>query len=120
MGTPNCAGGFAQWIPPDVSPQQGLATVITVGGAGVMVIPPGAYGGYIWNPYTAGDQGIGIAEPIYVNPLAAPSLQGFGATMVVYPGADPYRVPVPKSTYGIWVNAASSGHRFTVVYWTGP
>ena len=110
----------APCIPPNIVPMQGLVTVIAMGGVGVMVIPPGAYGGYIWNPYTASDQGIGATEPLYVNPIQAPSLQGFGATSVLYPGAGPWTVPVPKSTAGVFVNAATSGHQFTVVYWTGP
>lgn len=106
-------------IPPDVTPQQG-ATIVTVGGTGILSIPPGAYGGYIWNPWTNTDQGIvGAAEPLYVNPMASPDLQGFGATVTLYPG-DFWKIPLPKSTSGVYVNAPTSGHRFTSVYWIGP
>jgi hypothetical protein len=113
----NC-GSF--YIPPEVSPQVGLATQITANGVAVMVIPPGAYGGYIWNPFTPEDQGILVTEPLFVNPISAPGLEAFGSTIALYQGADPFFVPAPRSTYGIWVNAATAGHRFTVVYWVGP
>lgn len=106
------------FIPPEVQPQQGLATSITLGGQAVMVIPPGAYGGYIWNPYTETDQGVPI-EPLFINPISAPSLEAFGATVAIYQGQN-FEVPVAKSVTGIWVNAATTGHRFTVVYWMGP
>lgn len=106
-------------IPPYAQPQQGLVTVITVGGQSVMVIPPGAYGGYIWNPFSAADQGIPAVEPLYINPIGAAPLQAFNSTVAIYQGSD-FTVPVKRSITGIWVNAATSGHQFTAVYWMGP
>lgn len=106
-------------IPPSVTPLLGLVTSVAVGGAAVMVIPPGAYGGYIWNPLSTADQNVSPAEPLYVDPIQGPQLQGFGSTITLQPG-ETYFVQIVKSLNGVFVNAATSGHRFTCVYWMGP
>ena len=106
-------------IPPNVTPQVGLATSIAVGGTAVLVFPPGVYGGYIVNPLSTADQGISPVEPLYINPFTVPTLNGFGTTSVIAAGAM-WSVPIAKSTIGVWVNATTTGHRFTAVYWIGP
>lgn len=105
-------------IPPDVTPQQGIA-VISTGGNSILSIPPGAYGGYIWNPLLPADQNVDPVEPLYVNPLGSADVQGFGGTVAIAPG-EYWMIPLAKSTSGVFVNALSSGHRFTSVYWIGP
>lgn len=106
-------------IPPDVTPQVGLVTAIAVGGSALLVFPAGAYGGYIVNPYLAGDQNIMTAEDLFLDPFQPPQLQGFGTTVRLFPG-QLWSVPIAKSTAGVWVNGATTGHRFTAVFWVGP
>lgn len=107
------------FIPPNVTPQIGLVTQIAIGETAVLVFPPGIYGGYITNPLITADQGISPVENLYVNPVTVASLQGYLTTVAIPPGAS-WFVPIPKSTSGVWVNAATTGHRFTAIYWVGP
>lgn len=107
------------FIPPNVTPQVGLITAIGVGGVSAQAIQPGAYSGYIMNPKSAADQGLMSAEDLFVDPFAACQLQGFNTTIRLAPG-DIWFVPIAKSTLPVWVNAATSGHQFTCVFWVGP
>jgi hypothetical protein len=104
---------------PTVAPQAGLNTVILTGGASVIVFPVGVYGGYIQNPVLGTDQGLVTPEDLFINPINPAPLQGLGTTARKQPGGT-WTVPFPKSTLAVWVNAASSGHQFTAVYWLGP
>lgn len=106
------------YIPPSITPLIGINTIISVGGSAVPVIPAGAYGGYIWNPLTDSDQGV-TAEPLYVDQLEQPGLSAFGSTIALAPG-EMFNITVVKSTLIVSANAATSGHRFTAVYWMGP
>lgn len=104
--------------PPQVAPQAGFNVVVVTGGAAVVAIPPNAQGGYIINPYTAADQGISPAEPLYVDPVSVPGSTpgtGNGTTRALGPG-EQFDV-IPYSTTPIMMNAATSGHKATVVFW---
>lgn len=107
------------YIPPAITPLIGLVTVISVGGTAEIVIPAGAYGGYIWNPLTSTDQGLVSPEYLYIDPITSAGLNGFGSTVALTPG-QMFNIPIVKSTLPITVNAATSGHKFTAVYWMGP
>jgi hypothetical protein len=92
----------------------GLSSVILTGGGSVQIATTNttAGGGYIVNPLAPLDQGLHIPEPLYVN-ITGPAFTraGFandelmpGETFIVPPGSN------------VWVNAATSGHRFTAVF----
>lgn len=100
-----------------VNPQAGLNSVVSTGGVPVVAVPAGANGGVITNPYSNTDQGISPtdAEPLYVNPVGNASLQGNGTTFALYPGQS--WTIIPGQTTSTTVNATSSGHKFSVVYW---
>jgi hypothetical protein len=85
----------------------------------MVVATGGINGGYLTNPTLYTDQGISVAEPLYISPVSstpgsAPGA-GNGTTFVLYPGQTfPF---IPGQVTAIWVNAATSGHKFSgVVY----
>lgn len=99
-----------------VTPVAGLTSVVATGGAAVSAVGPSPKGGYITNPSSAADQGLGAAETLYVDPVGAAVLSAHGTTFALAPGQTWSLIPdqiTPTS-----VNAASSGHRFSVVYFT--
>ena len=99
-----------------VTPQVGPNTTITTGGTAVTAIPAAPNGGYITNPVAAADQGIGTAEVLYVDPTgAAPSLTANGSVIALQPGQT-WNV-IPDQTTVTKVNATTSSHAFTAVYW---
>lgn len=101
---------------PPVTPVPGLVSEIEIGGTAVMVIPPGPNGGYITNPPNPADQGIGGGtEPLYVDPVSPPGLNGNGTTSSLAPGQS-YSI-IPGQTNPVYVNAATSGHKFTCVWY---
>lgn len=94
----------------------GLASVIDTGGTAVFIANEDiAYGGgLVTNPQNAIDQGIDNSESIFVSLISAPGLKtGVGVTAVA-PGQT-FIVP-PGSK--VWVNAPTSGHRFTAIFRT--
>lgn len=98
-----------------VNPQAGLTAVVSVGGTAVDVVPVGPTGGFILNPYTAEDQGLSVAEDLYIDPVAAPGLDGNGTTTALGPG-QVWQI-IPGQTTITRANATSSGHKFTVVWY---
>lgn len=98
-----------------VTPTKGSNTQIVTGGAPVVAAPATLNGGYITNPVLASDQGVATAEPLYVDPATPPSTQANGSTIALQPG-DSYAL-IPNSSTPVYVNAASSGHKFTCVYY---
>lgn len=93
--------------------------VVTVGGTAVSIVLPPAQqlqGCYITNPAAAADQAIGTAENLYIDPTGIPAtLVGNGSCVTIAPGQT-WRA-IPGQTTGISVNAATSGHQFTLVRW---
>jgi hypothetical protein len=98
-----------------VTPVAGLTSVITTGGDAVIAVPPGPNGGYITNPPDATDQGISEVEMLYIDPVEEPGLAAFGTTSGLAPGQS-YAL-IPGSTNPVYVNAATNGHRFTVIWY---
>ena len=97
-------------------PTPGLTTIITTGGSPVRVANGGVNGGLITNPYTAGDQGIPNSEVLYVDPVGpCAALAGNGTIFALQPG-DTWPL-IPGQTTPTNVNAATGGHKFTVVLW---
>lgn len=100
-----------------VTPVALLTSVVTTGGTAVQVAPGNVNGGFITNPVDAADQGIPTAEPLFVSPVSATpgsaSGDGNGVTFVLYPGQSwPL---IAGQTTQTWVNAATSGHKFSGV-----
>lgn len=77
--------------------------------------PAGVNGGFITNPASAADQGLANAEDLFVDPVGAASEAGNGTTFRLAPGQT--WSLIPGQTTPTSVNAASSGHKFSVVKW---
>lgn len=99
-----------------VTPQVGSAVSVPVGGTAVNAFPGGISGGFLQNPVAATDQGLSNAENLYVDPTGNPATQqGNGSTFALAPGVT-WSV-IPGQTTATSVNAPSSGHKFSAVYW---
>jgi hypothetical protein len=96
-----------------VTPVPGLASVITTGGTAVVAVGPAPNGGFIANPASATDQGLDAVETLYVNPVTAATEAANGTTFALAPGQS-WEL-IPGQTTNTSVNAASSGHKFSVV-----
>lgn len=107
-----------------VNPQAGLVSEVATGGTAVTPVAgatKGIGGGFIQNPYDAADQGLGSAEVLYVDPINEPGSSpgaGNGTTFVLYPGQT-WSMIAGQIT-PTRVNAASSGHKFSCVWWNQP
>src|SRR5215469_3415087 len=94
----------------------GLVTVVANSGVSVQIANTtmGLNGGFIQNPLTPIDEGLPVAEALYVN-LIGPAGTAEGTptgTVGIQPGQS-FIVP-PSSN--VWVNAISPGHRFTAYF----
>ena len=97
-----------------VTPVPGLVSQIVTGGSPVVACGAAPSGGYITNPYSASDQGLGAPENLYIDPTGAnATLVGNGTTFCLYPGQTWQIIPGQTTTTS--VNAASSGHKFSIV-----
>jgi hypothetical protein len=104
-----------------VTPQPGLTSEVATGGIAVEVVPGGPNGGFITNPAASGDQGLGAAEPLTINPVTAAGVggaggsgEGNGTNFVLTPGQS--WTIIPGQTTPTSVNALTSGHKFSVVW----
>lgn len=103
---------------PSFTPQPGAASVVVTGGTpviAVIAVPAGIGGGYVTNPLLATDQGISTAEVLYINIVAAATLASNGTTVALQPGQS-FTLPAGQNS-ATSVNAVSSGHKFTCVWW---
>jgi len=91
------------------------ATSIVTGGTPVTAIHALLSGGFVWNPQTASDQGIAIAETLYVSEVGPAGLTANQTTVALLPGQ--FYFATPNSTKSVSVNAATTGHKFTAVLW---
>jgi hypothetical protein len=97
----------------------GTVAVITTGGTAVTVVSGPINGGYVTNPANLARQGIAAAEPLYVDPTTAPGstdAAANGTCSALDPGQT-YTIPGLASGQSLHANAATSGHKFTVVVW---
>jgi hypothetical protein len=102
-----------------VNPQPALANTVVTGGLAIQVFPGNVGGGLLQNPVAILDQGISVAEPLYVDPTgatpgSAPG-QGNGTTFVIQPGQS--WAAIPRQSTVTKVNAATAGHKFSGVFW---
>jgi hypothetical protein len=103
-----------------VTPQAGLTSIVATGLTSVQVSPPGGInGGFISNPLNPADEGVG-PEPLYVDlvgscqPIAGVLYAG-GTITALQPG-DSFSL-IPGQITPVYVNATTSGHRFTIIIW---
>jgi hypothetical protein len=96
-----------------VTVYRGAASVVAVGGQPVVAVYADALGAVITNPLFAADQGLSQAEYLYVDLVNPAALQETITTSQLAPGQS-FVVPA-NTTENVTVNAASSGHRFSVV-----
>jgi hypothetical protein len=110
--TPGTGYGF--------QPQAGTHVVVAVGGTAVVAVTGPCNGGYIVNPATSAGQGGGSAEELFVDPVAAPGstdATANGTTTTLPATGGTYAVPPLGAGQFVYVNAATSGHKFTAVVW---
>ena len=101
------------------TPAAGTASTITTGGTAVTIVTGPIKGGYIVNPINLAAQGIAAAENAYCDPVASPGstdANGNGTTAILTPGA-PFYIPALATGILVKCNAATSGHKLTVVVW---
>lgn len=98
-----------------VTPVAGLVNMVATGGMAVIAVPENPSGGFITNPAAAADQGLGAPENLYVSPVGDATLVGNNTTFVIEPGGS-WPI-IAGQTTRTSVNAASDGHKFSVVYW---
>lgn len=96
------------------TPSAGAATAIGTGGTAVTAVTGPVNGCTIANGLTATDEGVTI-EPIYVNPVTTATVQGNTTTYAIQPGQS-FNC-IPGQTTNVSINAATTGHKFTVVAW---
>jgi hypothetical protein len=72
----------------------------------------GSLGGEIKNPVQAEDQGLQIAESLWVNLLGNAALAAVNGSVELFPGQSFLVPPGAK----IWATAASDGHKFTAYF----
>lgn len=96
-----------------VTPVPGLTSVVTTGGTPVQVSTGGDSGGFIVNPASAADQGLVTAESLFINPVGSADVHAFGETFELFPGQS--WEFIAGQTTPTSVNAATGGHRFSVV-----
>jgi len=98
-----------------VTPTPGLTDTVGTGGTPVAAVPANPNGGFITNPASAADQGLVTAEDLFVDPVTNAGTAGFGTTFRLGPGQT-WDI-IPGQTTPTTVNANTSGHRFSVVYY---
>lgn len=106
-------------VAPSVTPRAGTASTITTGGTAVTIVTGPCNGGYITNPINAAAQGISAAENVYLDPVNTPGdtdANANGTTILLEPGQN-FSLPQLASGVALKANAASSGHKLTVVVW---
>lgn len=103
-----------------VTPIAGNANEVVTGGTAVTAVnavPTGINYALIVNPLYAADQGLSVAENLYVDITGgtpgSTAGSGNGTVMTLVPGQ--WVNGIPGQTTAILVNAASSGHKFTSI-----
>ena len=99
---------------PTVTPVAGANYFIAVGGTPVVAAFANPNGGYITNPLTSADQGIGSVEVLIVDPTgASPGPNANGTAIALQPGQT-WDI-IPGQTTITMVYAATTGHKYTVI-----
>ena len=96
----------------------GAASEVSIGGQPVVAVYGGVQGGLIFNPQFAADQGIAAAETLFVDLINPATPYESPTTYPIQPGQT-WNVPAGQAN-NVTVNAATSGHRFSVVIFQTP
>lgn len=102
----------------EYTPAAGTASSIVTGGTAVTVVTGPVNGGYICNPLNTAAQGV-TAENAYVDQVGTPgSTDGAanGTTALLVAGQC-LTLPPTKTGSVVKANAATSGHKLSVVVW---
>jgi len=111
--------GTISTTPVIVTPTAATAAVIVTGGTAVTLITGPINGGYVTNPINASAQGISAAENAYIDMVSTPGSTDStanGTTILLEPGQN-FVFPALATGVIVKANAATSGHKFTVVVW---
>lgn len=95
-----------------VTPAAGTASAIVTGGTALTIVTGPTNGGYITNPSNA-------SENLYIDPVGVPGstdAEGYGTTLILVPGQS-FNIPALAAGSVIKANAATTGHKITVVVW---
>lgn len=98
-----------------VTPIPGVNAFVNAAGTPVVAVAANPNGGFITNPLLAADQGVPNEEPLYINPIGDAGTQANGSTFALQPGQT--WTVIPGQTTPTSVNAASAGHKFSVISW---
>lgn len=96
-----------------VSLYRGVNSAIITAGQPVIAVYAGCLWAKITNPATPADQGLPAVEILYVDCVNAASLGETATTVPIQPG-QAFFVPA-NTTENVTVNAASAGHKFSVL-----
>ncbi len=99
-------------VAPAVTPVPGVSHQIVTGGSPVVAVAANPNGGFITNPVSSTDQGV-TAEVLYVNPYGNATTSANNTTFALQPGQT-WNI-IPGQTTPTSVNAATTGHKFSVV-----
>jgi hypothetical protein len=111
------ANGNAQTKNGPLTASAGTNSIVTTGQTAVVAVTGPCTSGFILNPYNAAAQGIAVAETLYVDPVASPGYTDASANGTCSPlvAGQAYSFGPMAAGQEIRVNAATSGHKFTVV-----
>jgi hypothetical protein len=109
--------GFAPKL--TIAPHAARTSTIATGGTALTLFTGPINGGYITNPVNAEAQGLHTAENAYIDFVRLPGSSDAtanGTTILLEPGQNFYLPALPTGVY-VKGNAATSGHKLTVVIW---
>ncbi len=93
-------------------------SIVETGNTPVVVFFAPLQGGLIVNPAYAEDQGIAVAETLFVD-IVSPATDGQTSTTIPLQPGQSFTIP-PGDTISVSANAATSGHRFSAVAFQNP
>ncbi len=104
--------------PATVTPSAGTTATVATGGTAVTLLTGPVNGGYVVNPLNTAAQGV-TAENAYIDPVASPGSTDAVAngTTTLLAAGQVYSIPPMASGLTLKANAATSGHKLTVVKW---
>lgn len=123
----NTFGAIPVYVVPNtpsgsVVASSGVASAITQGGSPVAIVIGPCNGGLVINPTTTAGQGINSTENVnldFVNPPLSGDGAASGTTFLLSSaaGGNTFNIPALGAGVTLWANAATSGHRLTVIVW---
>lgn len=121
VAAPNATtvNGTVNTVSGAITPAAGTASTVVTGGTAVTLVTGPIKGGYITNPINLASQGIAAAENAYIDPVGVPGstdANGNGTTVILTPGQT-YSLPALATGVLVKGNAATSGHKFSIVVW---